>query len=60
MATLNDDALLIITLLKKLSRAPNCWCEHGIGNPMVSSHSATCKKVNTLEEIERVKVNVCL
>ena len=23
-------------------RAPNCWCENGVGNPMVSGCQATC------------------
>ena len=26
-----------------VQRGLNCWCEHGIGNPMVSTHSIGCQ-----------------
>lgn len=36
----------LFTALKGLQRAPGCFCEHGVGNPMVSNHSQACVAAN--------------
>ena len=38
----------IIKVLVGLQRAPNCWCEAGIGNPMVPNHTDSCKAARSL------------
>ena len=48
------DLVGLLKILDSLKRAPNCWCEHGIGNPMVSSHSKTCMAV----QIEYSKISL--
>ena len=35
----------LASALRGLARAPSpCFCEHGIGNPMVSDHSQACQE----------------
>ena len=33
----------LLAVVEQLTRAPNCWCEAGIGNPMVPNHTELCK-----------------
>ena len=39
----------LIDILKELKWS-GCFCEHGIGNPMMNTHSSICKKA---EEVLR-------
>lgn len=46
----------VLDLLKDVQRAPNCWCEMGIGNPMLNKHSAACSNIREfLELVEKVE-----
>lgn len=50
----DDERHEILTLLRDLMNG-TCWCQFGIGNPMFTEHSQTCKRVcdfiNRLPEI---------
>lgn len=35
---------LLVKALTSLRRAPNCFCESGIGNPMVTRCSKACQE----------------
>jgi 5'-deoxynucleotidase YfbR-like HD superfamily hydrolase len=34
-----------VDLFLKIARAHDCWCEFGIGNPMVGGHSDPCREI---------------
>ena len=38
----------VLSVLKGVSRAPGCWCSHGIGNPMVNKCSQACQEAQSL------------
>ena len=33
----------LIEIIRGLQRAPGCYCEAGIGNPMVTNHTEACR-----------------
>ena len=49
------DAMQLVDHLKELNHGDGnswgrCWCSHGIGSPMVTSHGDTCKALQSLLE----------
>jgi len=40
----------MITVIRGLRRG-SCWCEMGIGNPMVSQHTRTCLEASRLMDV---------
>lgn len=44
--TTQDGKISVLWLaLDAIKRAENCWCEHGVGNPMVPEHTKQCRAI---------------
>ena len=47
----------LVDAIERIQRAPGCWCESGIGNPMVSGCNDNCIKLGKMEEMLKGKIN---